>query len=294
LKILKYDKSSWIYIAPVFAFLLFIYGNPLFRIFWYSFITWSGLKPTNEFNGLNSFIDVFTNRHFLQVLFNNLLIIAITIPLVVLLAIFFAQFIYLKIFGYQVYRYLFFLPVIIPNLVVAIVWTYFLHKTGPINSLFNMMGLDFLAADWFGNVRFSIFGLIITLVWKDVGFALILFLSKLSTVDPFLYDAAKVDGVDNFQALRYITVPQLMPVISLYIILDIIDKLNFLFSYIFMMTRGGPGYSSTVLEYLIYSFAFTSKKLGLANSVAVILFVITLILVIFYFIFAKVGKEVEN
>jgi len=289
----KHDKSAFFYLLPAIIIILFIYGNPLIRIFWYSLIKWDGLLPTKEFSGSINFLEVLTNKYFLQILFNNLIIIVVTIPIVVLFAIFCCQFIYLRVFGYRIYQYLFFLPVILPNVVAAIIWTFFFHETGPINTLFTKIGLDFLVVNWFGNPRFSLYGLIITIIWKEVGFAIVLFLARLSSVDPYLYDAAKVDGANDFQTLRYITIPQLKSVIQLYVILEIIGLLNFLFSYIFVMTRGGPGFSSTVLEYFVYIFAFTYKKIGPANAVALILFVITFIFVLIYLRFSKSSEEVD-
>lgn len=289
----RYVKSSWLYLLPSIIVILFIYANPLVKIFWYSLIKWEGLQPTTNFTGITHFMDVFSNRHFLQVLSNNLIIILVTIPVVVFFAIFCAQFIYLRIFGYRIYQYLFFLPVIIPNVVAAIIWTFFLHENGPINLLFTRMGLNFLVVNWFGNPRFALYGLIVTIIWKEVGFAIVLFLSRLSGVDPCLYDAAKVDGANDLQTLRYVTIPQLKSVIQLYVVLEIISLLNFLFSYIFVMTRGGPGYSSTVLEYFIYVYAFTFGKLGPANAVAVILFSITFVFVLLYFWFSKRSEEID-
>lgn len=290
---IKYDKSSWLYLLPSIIVLLFIYANPLVKIFWYSLIKWNGLQPTTNFSGITNFVDAVCNRYFLQVLYNNLIIMVITIPIVVAFAIFCSQFIYLRIFGYRIYQYLFFLPVIIPNVVAAVIWTFFLHENGPLNIIFTKMGLEFLVVNWFGNPRFSLYGLIITIIWKDVGFAIVLFLARLSGIDPSLYDAAKVDGANDLQTLRYVTIPQLKSVIQLYVVLEIIGLLNFLFSYIDVMTKGGPGYSSTVLEYFIYINAFIFGKLGPANAIAVILFGITLIFVLLYFRFSRGSEEID-
>ena len=289
----RYDRNSWFYLLPTIIIILFIFANPLVKIFWYSLIKWDGLQTTTNFSGITNFAEVLSNRFFLQVLSNNLIIIIITIPTVVLFALFCSQFIYLRIFGYKIYQYLFFLPVIIPNVVAAVIWTFFLNEKGPLNIMLTKMGLDFLVVNWFGNPRFVLYGLIITIIWKEVGFAIVLFLAKLSGVDPSLYDAAKVDGANDLQTLKYVTIPQLKPVIQLYVVLEIIGLLNFLFSYIFVMTRGGPGYSSTVLEYFIYVFAFTFGKLGPANAVAVILFGITFVFVLLYFRFSKSSEETD-
>jgi ABC-type sugar transport system permease subunit len=292
-KIAKYDKNAVFYIAPLFLVILFIYGNSIFRVFWYSAIKWDSIIPTSIFNFPANYLEAFKDRHFIQVLSNNLIIIVLTVFLVTILALFFAQFIYLRIFGYRVYRYLFFLPVIIPNMVVGIVWTFFLHPNGPINTIFSKLGLNFLNVDWLGNIKFSLYGVIITIIWKEVGFALILFLSRLSSVDPQLYDAAKVDGANDFQTLRYITIPQLSAVIKIFIVLEVIGLLNFLFSYIWAMTRGGPGFSSTVMEYYIYALTFVFKKFGTASAMSVILFVITSILIFAYFAFSKNEEGLE-
>ncbi len=284
---LKNEKSVWLFLSPVILILIFVYLVPVTRIFWYSIIEWQGYTPLLSFNGFNNYKEVFLNNYFLRVLSNNLIIMGVSIPLLVLSGLFFSQFIYLKIFGHRIYQYLFFLPVILPTVIAAIIWTFVLRSNGPLNTLLINLKLDFLVVDWFGNSKFALFGLILTLIWKDVGFAIILFLSKLSVIDPFLYDAAKVDGANDFQTLRYITIPQLKDIIQLYIILVVISQLNYLFSYIHIMTRGGPGFNTTVLEYFIYIYGFIYQKMGVAASTSVILFVITFLFVFLYFKFSR-------
>jgi len=278
----KEYRQYFLFLSPAMIILLFIYANSIVRIVWYSVIKWKSFTPLQEVSYEN-FYKVFTYPHFLEILKNNFIIIIVTIPVVVIFALFCAQFLYFRVFGYRIYRYLFFLPVILPNVVAAIIWSFILHEFGVVNTIFQKIGLEVLTVNWFGNPKWAIYGLILTIIWKDVGFAIILFLAKLSMVDPQLYDAAKVDGANEIQTIKFITIPQILSVIVLYIILELIGLLNFIFGYVFVMTRGGPGYSTTPLEFLTYLFAFRLHKFGMANASAVILFVITLILVLIYF-----------
>ncbi len=288
---LKNNNVSWLYLAPAIALLLFVFGYSIVSIFWFSLVEWNALTPTSIFNNFESFQDFFSYQHILEVFKNNFLIIIITLPIIVLLAVFMSHNIYTKIFGWRIYRYLFFLPVVIPNVVVGIIWAFFLNRSGPINQFLGNIGLDILQVNWFANIRFALYGLIIAIIWKDIGFAIILFLSRLSTVDTFLFDAAKIDGANEFQIIKHITIPQLSSVIKLYVVLGVIHLMNHLFSYVFIMTSGGPGFSSTVLEYFIYLFAFKFKKIGLASAAGVVLFIITLILIVTYFKISGKSEE---
>ncbi|MCL4384843.1 MAG: sugar ABC transporter permease [Cyanobacteria bacterium] len=144
------------------------------------------------------------------------------------------------------------------------------------------IGLGFFAIDWFGNPRFSLYSIIMTIIWKSVGFTMILFLARLTTIDYSIYEAAKIDGASDMQIFRYISIPMLKNIIQIAIVLQLISLTSFLFNYIYVMTQGGPGFSSTVLEYFIYINAFKYQDIGISSASGLFLILITGFLVYFY------------
>ena len=176
----------------------------------------------------------------------------------------------------------FFLTSIIPVIVASIIWTYLLNLYGPVNNLLRFLHLNFLVVDWFGNSKSAIFALCWIIIWRELGFSTIIFLAELSKASPSVYEAAMIDGAGELQLMRYITFPYLTRIVKLYTVTMTIFVLNNLFGVVLVSTNGGPGYATTVLEYYIYFLTFRMGKVGMGASVAVVLFIITMVLVVIY------------
>ena len=277
-KSFKSDKIAYIYILPALAVFGFIYINPIIQMIRNSLSEWEGYKIVG-FAGFDNFKELFYSTFLPLVLRNNLVLVICVIPVVIIIAIYFAQNIYLKIFGYQLYNFLFFLPVILPIIVIAKIYSSIFSKNGLINLILKNIGLDFLATDWIADTRFSLYTVILVIIWSNIGFAMILFLARLTTIDPAIYEAAKIDGASDGQLFFYISLPLLRPTIQIYSILTIIGLMSFMFGYIYVMTGGGPGFSSSVLEYYVYMNIIRFGKLGVGNAAAALLITITAILI---------------
>jgi ABC-type sugar transport system permease subunit len=285
-------NKAYAYILPTMAVMLFIFLNPIIRMFIFSLEEWRYLRPQG-FNNFKNYIDLLSSKHFYTSFSNNITIIAGVVPVVSLIALAFAQAIFLKIKGYKVYGFLFFIPVFMPDIVVAQVLTTVLNKAGPLNEFLISIGLGSLVQDWLGSSGFSLFSIIISLIWKNIGFALILFLARLTTIDPAIYESAEIDGASAINKYIFITLPMLASTISIYVILQIIGIMSFLFSYIHVMTAGGPGYSSTVLEYFIYVNIFKLQEIGKGSAAGVILIIFTMI-IIYTWLFLSRKNEKKN
>mgnify|MGYP005658914769 CR=1 FL=1 len=121
---------------------------------------------------------------------------------------------------------------------------------------------------------------------------MILFYAKMMSIDPSLFESARIDGAGDLQLIRHITLPQLRGVIQLYTVLAIIFFLNKSFGYIFVMTGGGPGFSTTTIDYFIYLNAFKYMRFGVASAVAVLISIMVFLLVIVY-LSLSTEEEVE-
>jgi ABC-type sugar transport system permease subunit len=267
----------------------FIYLNPIIRMFLFSLEGWSYLKPQG-FNDFRNYLDLLGTGHFYSTMLNNVIIILGVVPITAVIALAFGQAIFSRIPGYKLYTFLFFIPVILPDVVVARVLTEVLNKVGPLNAFFSAIGLDLLAQDWLGAPGLALFSIIVSLIWKNIGFALILFLARLTTIDIGIYEAAEIDGASSTQKYFFITLPLLSSTIAIYIVLQVIGLMAFLFNYIHVMTAGGPGYSSTVLEYFIYLNIFRLQEIGKGSAAGVILIVLTTVF-IYYYVFRTSRAE---
>jgi ABC-type sugar transport system permease subunit len=282
---LTYRNNGYWFLLPALLVVAFIFLNPIIRMFLFSLEGWKYLRPTG-FNNFENYLALLTDPHFYGTLSNNLIIIVGVVPAVIVISLTFAQAIFGKIPGYSLYTFLFFIPVVLPDIVVAKILTEVLNKAGPLNDFFNWIGLGFLDQDWLGAPGLSLFTIIVSLIWKNIGFALLLFLARLTTVDISIYEAAEIDGASATQKFFFITIPMLASTISVYVVLQVIGLMSFLFSYIHVMTAGGPGYSSTVLEYFIYLNTFRLQEIGVGSAAGMILIVITMIF-IYNYLFAS-------
>lgn len=276
------NVTAYAFLSPAILILIFIFGYQIVRLFWFSLVHWQGYRYTTQFNNFKYFATIFSRGYVVAPLLRSFLIIAIVIPAVIFLTVFISHHLYRKIVGYRFYRWLFFLTSIIPVVVASIIWTYLLNLYGPVNNLLRALHLDFLVVDWFGNSKSAIFALCWIIVWREIGFSTIIFLAELGNASTNVYEAALMDGASEFQLMRFITFPYLHRIIKLYTVTMTIFVLNNLFGVVLVSTNGGPGYATMVLEYYIYFLTFRAGKIGMGLSVAVLLFIITMVLVVIY------------
>jgi ABC-type sugar transport system permease subunit len=136
--------------------------------------------------------------------------------------------------------------------------------------------LDFLAHDWLGDPTTAIWSLAGVVVWRELAFGVVLFLARMTQLPLDLYDAARVDGANWWQRLRHVTVPQMSTIIAFYCGIVLIALLSWVFNYVLVLTRGGPGTSTYVIEYYVYSRAFQYGDFGNAAALSSIMLVVIL------------------
>ena len=113
------------------------------------------------------------------------------------------------------------------------------------------------------------------MVWKELGFGVVLFMARLMSVEEELFDAAKIDGANWFQLQWHITVPQLANVIEFFVVISVITMLSWVFSYVYVMTGGGPGQATMVTELYVYLMGFRYNQMAMASAVSILLLLVT-------------------
>lgn len=225
---------------------------------------------TGEFVGTANYVALFADPIFQDALRNNLKLL-IVLPVVVVVALVIAQVLFDQIRGWRVYRVLIFLPYIVPVVVAAIVFGQILQANGLVNGILRFLHLGFLAQDWLGDPKTAIWSLAGVVTWRELSFGVILFLARMTQLPLDLYDAARVDGANWWQRLRHVTVPQMSVIIAFYCGIVVIALLSWVFNYVLVLTRGGPGTSTYVIEYYIYSRAFQYGDFGNAAALSTLL-----------------------
>jgi ABC-type sugar transport system permease subunit len=264
--------EPFLFLAPALIALLFVFGIPTYRLLVLSFQRRS--QGHMIFAGLNNYKLIFMDDVFIKAIQHNGALL-ICVPIMVVGALLLAIFLFERIRGWRFYRTTLFLPYLLPITVVGLVFSYIFQFSGVLNGILNALGLKFLALDWLGSTKLVLPTLMFVIVWKEIGFGVILFLARLMSVDEELYDAAKIDGANWLQLHLNITVPQLSTVIEFFSVISVITMLSWVFNYVFVMTTGGPGNATMVTELYIYLQAFQYNNMGFAAAVSVLLLLVT-------------------
>jgi ABC-type sugar transport system permease subunit len=178
-----------------------------------------------------------------------------------------------------VFRTIFFFPAVLSPVILGLLFRSFLRADGVLNVTLEDLGLGSLARPWIDDPSYVKPVVILVAVWYTMGFGVIFYSAALSTVPPELFEAAELDGANWFQRLWHIMLPRIMPVFLLNVIFSVATAF-LLFPYAFVLTRGGPGYASTSIDYDIYQNALQSGFYGIASAEAVLLLVVMLIVLV--------------
>jgi raffinose/stachyose/melibiose transport system permease protein len=269
--------TGWLYLLPGFMLFVVFVLYPLALTIWYSLHDWSGLgKPT--WIGLNNYKKLATDSLFWQGIFHNLLFVVFYTVIPILLGLLLSSILSQKWFkGVTLFRTLLFLPQILPMVLIGIIWRWLYSPVnGPINSFLNAIGLEALAKPWLGDFDWALPSIGLIASWYYYGFCMVVFLAGIQKINPFLYDAASLDGANALRQFWHITLPDLRREISVVSLFTLISALK-IFDLIFVTTRGGPGNYTLVTSLYLFNTAFKQKAVGYGASIAVVLTVFTII-----------------
>ena len=264
--------------------LIFKVGAMLYSLY-ISFTEWN-LFGDPEFVGLQNYIEIFHDDRFYEALKNTILFIVGYLPIVVVLSLGIAVLLNSKVKGVNVFRGLFFLPVITSWVAVSMIWKGLLNpEFGVINSVIEAFGGTGPA--WLQNPLFVIPAVIMVSVWKDVGFLSIIFLGGLQGISQEYYEASRIDGANKWQQFKSITLPLLSPTTFYALIITIINSFQ-VFDQIWIMTSGEPTADLVpVMVTEIYKNSFQYQKMGYATALSWILFLIIIAVTIFQNVMQK-------
>lgn len=260
--------------APALLLLLFVYGYPIVAMVIEAF-RFPVIGGTEL--GVRNFEFVLRDSVFWTSAKNNAIFIVVGVPVVTALAVVIAVLLYeLGRWG-RVYRAFVFLPYILAVPVLGLAFSYILGLHGVLNAVLEGIGLGFLTQDWLGNPSLVPFSVLMVIVFRELGFGVVLMLARLTSVQEELWEAARIDGAGWWQRLRYITIPQLSGVIKFFAVIELTSMITYVFAYVYSMTAGGPGNASSVVELYVYKNAFGYQATGIASAAAVLLLAVSIV-----------------
>ena len=278
----------YLFISPnviVFAmFMLF----PILFAFYMSFHEWS-LIGDPQFNGLENYVRMVQDKLFWQSLGHTVVYTAGTVPTSIALGLAAAMMLNRKLPARGLLRSVIFVPVIVSGVVTALVAAWIFNDNyGVINSLLKAVGFE--PVPWLSSPTWAMPSLIITTLWIRIGFCMVVYLAGLQGIPGEYYDAAQVDGASGWRQFRHITWPLLTPTTFLLLVINVIFSFH-VFDLIYVMTGGGPGFSTTVLVQYIYEAAFASREMGYASAMGIVLYLLIVVLTVFQWKVSRQGGE---
>lgn len=248
---------------------------PVIAIFVFSLYDW-GMTSDKTFIGLSNYIELFSSPNFWVSLQNNMKFLIIGVPLWTLFPLVISILLFEKVKGWRWFQSAFYFPTVLSMTIMSTMFRTFFMYNGPVNSLTSLFGIP--PVEFWINSDISIVLICIFINWVGFGGAVLLYMSGLANFSNEVYEAAVIDGAGWWTRLFKIEIPLIKPTIAVVLMLNIISVFGGLFTSIYMMTGGGPGYGTTTLEYLLYTSAFETHRFGLASAIAVVLFLIILVL----------------
>jgi ABC-type sugar transport system permease subunit len=275
--------TPYLYVAPLVALLTFVFGYSIVRIFEFSFKMVRGID--GPWIGLRNYELVLSQPLFWESVRHNLFLL-MAIPVMVAVALLISLLLYDRVRGWKAYRTILFFPYILAIPIIAVVMKQMFQFSGPVNEVLRWLSLDFLALDWIGSSDVALWTVMLLIIWRESALGIILFLSRLLSLDEALVEAARLDGATWWQRARYVLIPQMRGVIEFYVVISVITMLSAVFAYVYVMGggRGGPGTSTMVVELYIYNALVRTSLPGIASAVSVMLFLVSLGLI--YALFA--------
>lgn len=276
-----------IFILPALILFSLFVVYPIINSFVMAFFTWNGFNPTKTFVGFANLLRVMRDRIFWQGV-GNAAILAIAAMLVMNpLALFFATLVGTNVKGRNIYRVVFYLPVMLSGIVVGFVWRWMFNgDAGLVNHVLNSIGLSSLARDWLNTGPTAMFAIVVASVWQGIGSSFILYMAALTNVPTELYESASLDGASFFQKLRYITLPSIRKMMTIIVILTMVGAVN-TYQIVLSLTNSGPAGATTVPMVYILDTIQLWYDYGYGTAMAVVLGLILLALSLIRLYFDK-------
>jgi len=288
---------GWLFSSPALLLLLVFLLIPFVMAFGLSFTDQRLIPNPNlptQLVGLRNFVRLIEDETFHRALLNNFLFAIVVVPVQTSLALLLAVLVNQKLRFVNVFRTVFFSPVVTMMVVVAIVWT-FLYNPGAgfINQVLNTISFGLLGPyDWLNDTKLAFPSIMVVSIWQGVGFQMVIYLAGLQDIPSELYEAAQVDGASRWQQFRNVTWPQLRNTTIFVVIATTILSFK-LFTQVWVMTQGGPQEATMTTMIMLYREGFRQLKVGYASAIAIVFFVIVLGVSLIQRVFLREERAVQ-
>ena len=266
------QRDAFILLSPLLLLMLVFTVYPVLANFFYSMTEWKGFGAA-EWVGFRNYVRMFQDVKFWHSL-KNLGVLILYIPLGVFVLLLVAAILRDGLKGWTFFRSVIYLPTILGYIILGTLFSIILSQTGPLTEVLTFFGVkNANSINLLGQSSSAIHMVaIIFVIFTKMGFGCIYFLAAMSSIDAGLYDAAGIDGASWWQKFIQITAPSISFSVQFFLVLSFIEVFARMYSFIYTLTYGGPGFATFTLEFGIYRQGFQAFKMGYASSWAVVLF----------------------
>lgn len=263
--------TPYLFLLPALALLSLTVFWPALQAFYLSFTKYEyDLTQTPEWVGFANFQRLGSDPVFWQTLGNTLLYLVGVVPILVVFPLILAILVNQKITGISWFRASLYAPVVISMVVAGIAWKWLYAENGLFNQLLKQLGFE-TGIPWLTSPDWAIFSVMVVTVWKGLGYYMVIYLAGLQSVPQELYEAAAIDGSDNYLKHWDITIPLMRPYMVLVAVISAISATK-VFEEVYVLTQGGPRNSSKTVVYYLYEQAFSNLEISYACTIGLVLF----------------------
>jgi ABC-type sugar transport system permease subunit len=274
-------------LLPTLAVIVIFRFLPMLQAFYISLTEYDLLRPP-RFIWFSNFIDLVQDPLFLNSARVSITYVVFSCVPVWVLSLALAMLFNREIRAKNFFRSAVFMPVVMPAVVNAVVWTFMYHQDGVVNTILGWVGVD--PIPWLRSSRWALWAIILIGIWRATPYYMVIFLAGLQAIPQGYYEAAQIDGANGWDQFRHITLPLLKPTLLLVMVMSVIVAMK-VFAVPLIMTGGGPADSTRVLPLFIYQTAFEFFKMGRAAAMSVFLFAAMMIFTIFQIRLFSRGEE---
>lgn len=239
--------------------------------------------------GADNYTRMVDDPVFWQSLRNTVVFTVATVPTSMLLGLLLAVLLNRAMPGRTILRSVYFLPLVVSGVVVGLVMGWIFNGDfGVLNNILQALGLP--RVQWLTSPSWAMVTLVLAIVWGRIGFCMVIYLAALQAVPPALVEAATLDGAGRWQQFRSVTFPLLQPTTFMLLVVNVIFSLQ-VFDVVYLLTGGGPGFSTTVLIQAIFRAAFTQGEMGYASAIGMVL---TGVLLLFTLVYWRASRSREE
>lgn len=276
---LRKNLPGYLLMAPAVIAVLALSIYPLCRGIYLSFVHYNLVRSNdalfNTFAGLQNYIEIFKNKIFIMSIGNTVKWTVVNLAVQLVAAMLLALALNQKLKGRSVFRTLVLVPWAVPHAIAAMTFTFlYSANVGIINILAVKIGAITESVSWLGNVGSAFWCVVLVAIWKGIPFQMIFILAALQGISGDVYESAQIDGANRWQTFWKITLPIIKEPLAISTILNLIGILS-CFNTIWLMTKGGPLYSTEIMYTFAYREAFINHNFGTAAAASVILFLLT-------------------